>query len=442
MDHPRRILSGCPILSAAPEAILSTVPTPRHSHFLALLPLVTALFGLAACGSRNETASPSQKAGAAQAKATRYVCPMHPQQASDRPGDCAVCGMKLVPAEKEAGAKVEGAGGSAPKGQAPQGLAPIHVSGDTRKQMGLTFAKVEKRPVRREIRTPARILADQSRVYRMNCPADGWIDKLWVNGVGEYLKKGDSILDLYTADGLYLFRQTLNLAARESTPEIVHARLRRWGLSDAQADKILAPNAKLQEVMHLIAPSDGFVSEKTVYLGQKIVTGDPLIVIADLSRVWAEIDIFESDIPWVKPGMSATITFPYWPKKEFRGKVTVLNPFLDKETRTLRARLEVSNASFDLKPEMFGTAHLSVSLGERLVVPDGAVMRTGERDYAFRVGEGDRIDPVSVKLGARTEGAWEVLSGLEAGDEVVASANFLVDSESALKAAMQAVSGK
>jgi Cu(I)/Ag(I) efflux system membrane fusion protein len=140
--------------------------------------------------------------------------------------------------------------------------------------------------------------------------------------------------------------------------------------------------------------------------------------------------------------MSAEITFPYWPAKEFKGRITVLSPFLDPQTRTLRARLEVPNAAFELRPEMFGTARIAVDLGDRLVVPEGAVMRTGERAYAFRAADGDRIEPVEVTLGVRAEGAWEVLNGLKAGDRVVSSANFLVDSESSLKAALQAVAGR
>jgi len=175
--------------------------------------------------------------------------------------------------------------------------------------------------------------------------------------------------------------------------------------------------------------------------GQRFVAGEPLFVVADLSHVWAEIDFFESDIPFVRTGMPAVVTFSYWAGKEFRGKVALLNPFLDPQTRTLKARVEIPNPAFELRPEMFGTAKLRVDLGERLFVPEGAVMRTGERNYAFRAGDGDRLEPVEVKLGARADGTWEVLGGLKEGDRVVASANFLVDSESALKSALSAVSG-
>ncbi len=404
--------------------------TSRLRGLAVLGSLVLAFFGTTGCESR---ISGAVKTGAASSKAAaRYVCPMHPEQSSDKPGDCAVCGMKLVAAEQ--------AGMAEPDPAAPSGLAAIHVSAEAQKQMGLTLAAVERHEVHREIRTPARIVADQSRVVRMSCPADGWVDKLWVNGIGEKIRKGDRILELYSADGLVTFRQNLALLGREATPEIARHRLERWGLGEAQIDKLMQPGSKIDQFLILTSPLDGFVAEKTVMLGQRLTAGESLIVVADLSRVWAEIDLFESDIPWVKVGMTATVTFSYWPGKEFRGRVTVVNPFLDRETRTLRARLEIDNRLLELRPEMFGTAHMTIGLGERLVVPEAAVMRTGERDYAFRAGQGDRIDPVELKLGTRADGAWEVLSGLESGDRVVASANFLVDSESALKSALQAVS--
>jgi Cu(I)/Ag(I) efflux system membrane fusion protein len=343
--------------------------------------------------------------------------------------------MKLVPVQ------IPPAGEVAAGAPSPSGLAPVHLAEETRKQMGLTFGTVERRAVRREIRTPARILADQSRVVRLSSPVDGWVDRLWVNGVGERIRKGDPIIQIF-GTSIVPFLRSVAVAYRQGSPEIARERLKQWGISEAQIEEAMLGSGKALPELTLMAPTDGFVAEKTVFSGQKITSGDPLFVITDLSRVWAEVDLFESDIPWVKPGMHATITFPYWPEKEFKGRITLLSPFLDPQTRTLRARLEVPNASFELRPEMFGTAKLAVDLGDRLVVPDGAVMRAGDQSYAFLAAEGDRIVPVEVKLGLRAEGAWEVLSGLKAGDRVVASANFLVDSESSLKAALQAVGAR
>ncbi len=371
------------------------------------------------------------------APSSRYVCPMHPQQTADKPSDCTVCGMKLIPVEAPTGGSAPGA--AAASSSSPAGLAPIEVSGETRRQMGLTFGTVERKPVTREIRIPARIVPDLSRVARVSSPTDGWADKVFANGVGEKVKKGAPLIDVYASDW-----RDLAIVAREASSDFARERLKRWGISDAQIDKMLKGGGgpSVLRIFTLVSPLDGFVSEKTVLPGQRFLAGEPLFVVADLSHVWAEVDFFEADIPFVRAGMSATVAFPYWAGKEFRGKVALLSPFLDPQTRTLKARIEIPNPAFELRPEMYGTAHLRVDLGERLVVPEGAVMRTGERNYAFRAGEGDRIEPVEVKLGARTEGAWEILGGLAEGDRVVASANFLVDSESALKSALSAVSGQ
>jgi Cu(I)/Ag(I) efflux system membrane fusion protein len=183
------------------------------------------------------------------------------------------------------------------------------------------------------------------------------------------------------------------------------------------------------------------VFEKTVLAGQKIMPGDPLLVVADLTTVWAEADIYESDLPYVKVGMPVTLTLSYWPGKSFQGEVSFLNPFLDPQTRTVKARLNIANPELLLKVEMYGDARLRYDLGRKLAVPETAVMQTGKHSYVFVAGEGDEIKPVEVTVGTRTEGYYELLSGLAAGDRVVISSNFLIDSESSLKAALQAITG-
>ena len=163
--------------------------------------------------------------------------------------------------------------------------------------------------------------------------------------------------------------------------------------------------------------------------------------ITDLSRVWGEADIYESDIPHVKVGMMVEINLPYWPDKVFRGRISFLDPRLDPETRTMRARLDIDNPGLALKPGMYADARLKFTLGNRLVVPEDALVRTGERTIVFlKTGEGT-LSPVEVTTGIRSENFFEVLSGLKEGDRVVTSANFLIDSESSLRAALQAVSG-
>jgi hypothetical protein len=186
----------------------------------------------------------------------------------------------------------------------------------------------------------------------------------------------------------------------------------------------------------LTAPASGVVITREVLAGQKIGAGDPLMVIADLSTVWGEADIYQSDLPYVKVGMPLTLTLPYWPGKSFEGKVIFVSPTLDPESRTLKARLEIPNPEMLLKPGMYGDASLRYELGNKEVIPAAAVMLGGKETYAFRDNGDGHLVPTPIQIGVRSGDAYELLSGLNEGDRVVVSANFLVDSESNLKAAM------
>jgi membrane fusion protein, copper/silver efflux system len=185
------------------------------------------------------------------------------------------------------------------------------------------------------------------------------------------------------------------------------------------------------------------VAEKMILQGQRVMMNETLLTVEDLSRVWGEADIYETDLPWVKVGMPAQLSLSYWPGKTFRGRIGFIRPFLENETRTAAARIEIPNPNLDLKPGMSADVALSFDLGERLAVPEAAVMRTGIRDYVFLQGDGDALVPREVRLGSLSEeGCYEVISGLKEGDRVVTSANFLIDSESSLKAALQSAAGE
>jgi len=223
--------------------------------------------------------------------------------------------------------------------------------------------------------------------------------------------------------------------------ESARQRLQLWDVSDDQIAR-LERTGQVEKTVTLYAPASGIVADKGVMAGQKIVSGESLMVVTDLSVVWGEADVYESDLPYVKVGMPMEISLPYWPGKMFSGKVSFISSSLDRETRTLKVRLEIPNPELLLKIEMFADARLSYPLGLRLVAPESAIMRTGERNYAFRErGEG-RLEPIDVKVGIRNSGYYEILSGLNDGDSVVTSANFLVDSESSMRAALEALSKK
>jgi Cu(I)/Ag(I) efflux system membrane fusion protein len=378
---------------------------------------------------------------------------MHPQITSEDPQyKCPICGMDLV-LKKTTGAAPSGADGLHDE---TRPLAPITVSADQKRLLGITFGTVEQRPITREIRTSARIVPDETRLYRVTTKIEGYVDELFVNVTGQEVKKGQPLLSVYSPELVASQEEFitalqaaghLSLSSHEEVAwggkglvESARRRLKLWDISDAQIAR-LEKTGRPEKNLRLFAPASGYVIEKNVLAGQKIMPGEPLLVIADLSTVWAEADIYESDLPYITVGMPVTLDLPYWPGKSFQGTVNFLNPFLDPQTRTLKARMNIKNPGLVLKGDMLGSATLQYDLGSRLAVPETAVMRTGTQSYVFKAAEADHLLPVSVTLGIKADGYYELLSGLHAGDRVVTSANFLIDSESSLKAVLQAITG-
>jgi RND family efflux transporter MFP subunit len=417
-----------------------------HAIKIFLLLVLAAAAAVLSCQKDASTGG----SGAAVQKEV-YFCPMHPQITSTDPNyKCPICGMDLVE-RKDA---VQAAGHALHDDAKP--LAQVTISLDQKRLLGITYGTVERRSISREIRTSARVVPDETRLFRVTTKIEGYVDELYVNVTGQAVNKGDPLLAVYSPELVASQEEFLTAvnAARamagssheaiaQGAADLVAAarrRLRLWDISEAQIARI-ERTGRVEKNLQLFAPAGGFVTEKNVLAGQKIMPGDALLTIADLSQVWAEADIYESDLPYIAVGMPATLTLPYWPGKECRGTVSFLNPFLDRETRTLKARMNIDNPDLVLKPEMLGQALLRYRLGERLAVPESAVLRTGTKQYVFKAGRADHLTPVEVTLGLRAEGWFEVAAGLAEGDRVVTSANFLIDSESSLKAALQAVSG-
>jgi len=360
---------------------------------------------------------------AAQHAAPEYQCPMHPTIIADKPGDCPICGTKLVPMKTASDAHT-----STVPGQATVAITP-----EVRQRMGLTLGLVEKRNLTREIRTSARIVADETRLSRVTTKNEGWVEKLFVNVTGQQVKKGDPLLTVYSPE--LVSAQEEFLLATDSLKKASRRRLELWDISDAQIAQ-LEKAGKAEKNLTLYAPAAGVVLERMVLPGQKIMPNEPLLIVGDLSVVWADADIYQSDLPFVKEGMPVTVTVS---DKTFTGQVTFITPTLDPATRTMRARLEIPNPELFLKPEMYATARLTSPLGEMLAIPETAVMRTGDHTYAFKGGGEGKLIPVAIQIGARSAGYFAVVAGLQEGDRVVTSANFLVDSESSLKAALAAM---
>jgi Cu(I)/Ag(I) efflux system membrane fusion protein len=332
----------------------------------------------------------------------------------------------------------------------------VSIPSEVRQRMGLTLGRVEKRSLVRNVRTSARIVVDETGQYRVTTKVDGWVEKLLVNVTGQAVKQGEPLLTIYApalvaAQQEYLtalqvrdrLAATKNPAATAGVDDLLKATRQRFQLWDISEDQIqrLEKTRQVEKTLTLYAPAGGVVMEKGILAGQKIMAGDPLLVIADLRNVWADADIYQSDLLHVTVGMPVEVTLPYWPDKVFTGKVNFVTPTLDPATRTVRARLEVENSDLLLKPGMYADARLKHTMGERLVVPTDAVMRAGERAHVFKDGGDGKLMPVIVRIGTRSDGYFELLEGLQEGEQVVTSANFLVDSESSLKAALAAMSG-
>jgi Cu(I)/Ag(I) efflux system membrane fusion protein/cobalt-zinc-cadmium efflux system membrane fusion protein len=411
---------------------------------------------------------------------------MHPTVVSDKPGDCPICGMKLVPMEKDKQKKVpqtktmyrstmnvnevSNKPGKDSMGmdmvafevtenaeKTPSGLAAVTISPEKRERMNMKSGTVEKRVLSRQVRTSARIVTDETRLFRVTTKIGGWVDKLHVAVTGQTVGKGDPLLSIYSPELVATEQEYLSaLKAFNDVPknasdvvsqgaksvlDAAKRRLQLWDISDEQIARI-EKNGEVEKTLTLTAPASGLVLEKNILTGQKIMPGDSLMVLADLTNIWADADIYESDIPYIKVGMSAEISLPFWQGKNFKGEVIFVSPTLDSETRSLKARLNIGNLDLLLKPGMYADARLLYQLGEKTAVPETAVMRTGERDYAFRDDGEGRLTPVEIKVGTLSDGYFEVVSGLKEGERVVISANFLVDSESSMKAAIESITEK
>jgi Cu(I)/Ag(I) efflux system membrane fusion protein len=406
---------------------------------------------------------PAVPAAQTQAQAP-YRCPMHPTMVSDRPGDCPICGMRMAPVDEPGkdprgmGAEAVGTeegGGSRAGGVA--GQAAVHVP--TRKQqlIGVRTVAVKRSPAVRKIRTVGRVVPDETRLHHVHTKIEGWVEMLHVNATGEKVRAGQPLLSIYSPE-LVATQQEFLLALRSrrdlppgALPEVVRAadelvesarrRLLLFDLTPEQLEQ-LERTGEASRTVTLVAPISGYVLARNVTHGQKIDSSMNLLDIADLSEVWVIASIYEYELAFVKVGQSATMTLSYLPGRTYRGHVGLVYPTLDRATRTVQVRLEFANPELELKPDMYASVELESDLGERLTVPESAVLSSGTRSIVFVArGEG-YFEPREVRVGLRLTDAVEILEGLSEGESVVASGNFLIDSESKLKAALEAVAAR
>ena len=332
----------------------------------------------------------------------------------------------------------------------------VTVSPEKQQLVGIRTAAVEMRPLIKKIRTVGIVTYDETRVAQVFTKVEGWIDKLYVNYTGKLVEKGQPLFTLYSPDlvatqdeYLLALRAKESLASSslteiragsESLLEATRRRLSLWDISDEQIAE-LQKSRQPQRNLTFYSPISGFVIKKDAVQGMRVMPDKELYTITDLSTVWVNADIYEFELANIHLGQRATIALSYYPGQTFAGKVSWISPVLDEKTRTTKVRLEFANRDFKLKPEMYANVEIDVEGGRKLAIPDEAVLDSGLRKIVFiDKGEG-RYAPAEVKLGSKYDGYYEVLGGVSAGERIIASASFLLDSESRLKEAMGAMAG-
>jgi len=336
------------------------------------------------------------------------------------------------------------------------GSGEINVSPEKQQLVGIRTAVAEVRPLVKKIRTVGIVTYDETRVAQVFSKVDGWVEKLFVNYTGKQVQKGQPLFTYYSPELVstqeeYLLaldaKRTLGSssikeisAGADSLLESAHRRLSLWDISEDQIGE-LQKSRQPKRSLTLFSPISGFVIKKDVLQGMRVMPDKELYTIADLSTVWVNADIYEYELANIRIGQKAAINLSYFPGRTFNGRVTWISPVLDEKTRTAKIRLEFPNREFLLKPEMYTNAEIEIDAGKKLAIPDEAVLDSGLRKVAF-LDKGDgRFEPAEVKLGGKFDGYYEVLAGLSPGERIIASAGFLLDSESRLKEAMGAMAG-
>src|SRR2546426_583769 len=305
-------------------------------------------------------------------------------------------------------------------------------------RLGITFARAAERPVRSSVRAVGILKYAEPNLVYVNARVGGWVERLYADYVGKRVEQGDPLLALYSPD-LVSAQEEYLLARRLKDDTLTASARRRLALWDVPADQIdsLETRASVTRTLLLRAPRSGEVTEKMVIEGQAVKVGDNLFQIADARMLWVDVAIFEQDAAAVRVGTAATITVDALPGRTFRGGVTFIYPQLDEKTRTLTARVAVENGDGALRPGMYAKAALAAAGPLRVGVPLEAVLPTGTKDLVFVNRGAGRFGPREVRVGLRGDSLVEIVEGLRPGDEVVASATFLLDSESNLAAAIQ-----
>lgn len=375
--------------------------------------------------------------GQKERKVKYWQAPMDPTYIRDKPGKSPM-GMDLIPVYEDEGGESDS--------------DAIRIDPVTVQNIGVKTAIVKNRPLAREIRTVGRVDYNERRVEHIHTKMEGWVEKLYVDFLGEEVKKGAPLLSIYSPELVstqeeYLLALKYKKSLGQSPFSVIsegagtllsstRRRLELFDITSRQIDEI-EQSGEVRKDLILHSPTHGVVTEKMVQEGMYVKPGMNLYTIADISDVWVYADIYEYELPWLKVGQEAEMTLSYLTGKTFRGKISYIYPFLDKKTRTVKVRMQFDNPGWELKPNMYTNVKVRSRIaGATLAVPVEAVLRSGDKDVVILSLPGGKFLPRDLRIGVEGGGYYQVLDGLSEGDRVVTSAQFLIDSESKLKEAI------
>jgi Cu(I)/Ag(I) efflux system membrane fusion protein len=424
----------------------------------------------------------------------RYVCPMHPAVLSERPGACPICGMDLVSIASlgDTGKQTKGADGHAhgdaaaqastgkywcpmhpevssddpnatcekcggmkliPREQVP-GLTGVEVSADRQQLIGMRTAQATVERLAPTLRTVGMVTPDEGATAVVSSRITGWIEELLVSQTGERVKKRQPLARIYSPDlaapqlnylnAIKWTRDQTSGQMQQSVQALegdARQRLLLLGFAPEDISEIESRKRPL-DFLTVRAPIDGYVGKRSAQVGAFVSPGQELYEIANLANVWVLADVYETDIGRIRIGQRASLTLQALPGRAFTGKLSFLYPAVNPTSRTMQARILVPNAKGELRPGMYADVTLDLGAAEGVTVPAEALVDTGEAQYVFVALPGGRFEPRPVTVGARTADKVQILRGIHPGEMVVTTANFLIDSESRLRAAIQGFGGK
>jgi membrane fusion protein, copper/silver efflux system len=404
----------------------------RRTQIAAVVGSVVVIAILGVLGVRHHEAPPAKQAATQEAPSYWYD-PMHPSTHFDKPGKSPFMDMQLVP---KYGDRAGSDGRGAP-------TSSIEIDPRVVQTLGIRLATVVQGSFARVVDTVGLVAVDEHRIEAVQVREPGWVERLDVRAVGDSVRRGQLLAGIYSPD-LLATQQELLIARASNDPTLIEAARRRlglFGLSDVQIARI-ERTGQAERRIDYYAPFDGYVMELGTRQGAAVEPGATLFQLANLSSVWMIAEVPEAQAAWVKTGSPAEAQVPALPGERFNGKVDYLYPELTQATRTLKIRVVINNPDQHLRPGMFATAHLRGSTQESvLTVPTEAVIKTGTRSIVIVADGATHFRPAVVRVGAENGGRSEILEGLQVGQNVVASGQFLIDSEANLRSAFDDLAG-